>query len=147
MKIDYYFDKIAEYYEEHDTVDFTKKIMFCINDCLNLLDTQFIDLPEEEIKEYRRKGILALEANSSDILKQLGVEIFQKVKPYNTMSYKEQMAIRALLSFFYFPTDDWGKYQTLDFSLDFLINSGVDEEAITPILFNHFPDIIGSVPK
>jgi hypothetical protein len=54
-KIDYYIDKITDYYKEHNTIDLTKKIMLCINDCLNLLDNQLVNMSDREIDEYRKK--------------------------------------------------------------------------------------------
>jgi hypothetical protein len=143
-KIDYYIDKITDYYKEHNTIDLTKKIMFYINDCLNLLDNQLVNISDGEIDEYRKKGVLALDSNNlSEILGQLNIEISKKVKPYNEMSDKEKMAFRALLSFFSYPSDnDWSKYERLDFFIDFFMRSGVEEKSIIPILYNHFSNII-----
>ncbi|MDR2906206.1 MAG: hypothetical protein LBU73_09655 [Helicobacteraceae bacterium] len=89
---------------------------------------------------------MALDSSSpSEILGQLNIEISKRVKPYNEMSDKEKMAFRALLSFFSYPSDnDWSKHERLDFFIDFLMRSGVEEKFIIPILYNHFINIIKS---
>jgi hypothetical protein len=139
-----YLKKIANYYENNDSEFLTKKMMYCVDECLNLLDYSLIHLSIEEINDYRHKAHLILEKERPvNELNNLNVEISKNMKGYLEMNEKEKMAYRAFLSLFEYPSeDDWGKYQTLEFTINFLIKSGVNEIPLKVIVIGFFRDII-----
>ena len=147
-KLETIVEKIIDHYipmmnDNEKYINFFKQEINCINECLNLLDTNMIDLPINYINESRNYVIQSLEKENFELLiSNKGKEIGQRLKDrFINMSIQEKNTFKAFICLFPQNLRGQSTAYALEYITEALLDLGVKEEEIITIIQKYFKEI------
>ena len=144
-------EKIYDYYENHDSLEFLQRIMTFIDDCIDLIDEELFLLPKTEVNAFRESARKVwIEDGSAQKLSAIELEyqnrVFQ-IKPHRELMEikKEYAAFRAVgwyLSNYHDDPTNQFVHDFIELFVSDLANAGVAEKMVENAVARHFHDVV-----
>lgn len=144
-------EKVYDYYEHHDTIDFLQRIMAFIDECLDFIDEPLFLIPKTEINDFRNRARRIWTDNGSaeklELLRKEYDQLIGTIKPFEELlkTRKEYAVFGAVgwyLSNYHDNPANQFTHDFIELFISELQRAGIAEEEIEKKLTQHFKGII-----